>query len=415
MLTFWDRNLLVPQTCDVVIVGAGFTGLSAGITLKRIRPRWHVLVVESESTGTLASSRNAGFLCLGSPTELMRDIQTHGSAAVEDVLRFKISGASILLNYLKKTNLIYNKSVGYELFCSEFPKPVGLEDQLNMLNGMMEAAGGPAGYFVLQNHSPNANTPRSDNFSWVKMRWEGQIHPAAAVARLRLQFQNLGGIISVQHRIDALQAGADGVELHSALGSIRTRQAIIANNAFVSELLPDIAVQAHRAQVLITEPLGKMPFRGNVHFREGYMYARDVGQRLLIGGGRFLDFEAEQRSQLGTTDVIQNYLTEQLSMLTGISCCDLKVAERWSGIMGFTPGRLHPILEVRNHGMLVVAAGMNGMGTALGPYIGKKAAEMLIQEREGRPIHIPPSGFFPYNPKTKSMGPQKKSRRNSTA
>jgi hypothetical protein len=343
---------------------------------------------------------------------LLRDIQTHGSAVVEDLLRFKISGASILLNYLKKTNLIYHKSIGYEYFSSEIPEPDNLDDHLKLLNGLMHAAGGPAGYFVRQNSAPNVCLPRASDSSWVRMKWEGQIHPAAAVARLRLQFQNLGGVISTHHNIDSLEVEPSGVRLQSELATIHARQVLLATNAFVSRLLPEIKVDAHRAQVMITEPLGKMPFRGNVHFREGYMYARDVGQRLLIGGGRFLDFQGEKTNRLGTTDQIQAYLREQLSSLTGIHIDELRVADQWSGIMGFTPARLLPILEVTNHGMMVVAAGMNGMGTALGPYIGKKAAEMLIQEREGRPVHLPQSGFFPYNPTTKGNALQKKSKRN---
>ena len=399
MFTFWDRDLLFPRPCDVVIIGGGFTGMSAAITIKRYRPSWHVVVVESEATGTLASSRNAGFICLGSPTELMRDIQDHGLPVVEELLQWKIQGASILLHYLKKTKSIYAKSVGYEIFSSETPEPAGLDDHLNTLNGLFRASGGPLPYFMRIMQAPKGWCPGVHQPSWVKMNWEGQLHPAAAVAQLRLQFQNLGGVISTHHSVDSLAFDPSGVFLQSQSETIRARQVLLASNAFVSRLMPDIKIEAHRAQVMITEPLGKIPFRGNVHFREGYMYARDVGQRLLIGGGRFLDFEGEKTDQLGTTNGIQAYLTDQLSMLTGIPVEDLPVADQWSGIMGFTPARLAPILEVKNQGMLVVAAGMNGMGTALGPYIGKKAAELLIQEREGRSIHLPQTGFFPLTPK----------------
>lgn len=411
MFTFWDRDLLFPHPCDVAIIGGGFTGLSAAITIKRYRPTWHVVVIESEATGTLASARNAGFLCLGSPTELLRDIQNHGLPVVEEVLRCKIQGASLLLHYLKKTKLTYKKSVGYEFFSSDFPEPVGLDDHLETLNGLMRAAGAPAHYFTYLNQAPRAWCPAAHQPSWVKMDWEGQIHPAAAVARLRLQFLNLGGVISTHHRIESIDILPGYVLLQSALGTVQARQLLLANNAFVSQLIKSVKVDAHRAQVMITEPLNQLPFRGNVHFREGYLYARDVGQRLLIGGGRFLDFKGEQTDRLGTTDGIQSYLREQLSKLTAIHIDDLHVADQWSGIMGFTPAQLHPILEVKYHGKIVVAAGMNGMGTALGPYTGKKAAEMLVQEREGRAIHLPQPGFFPTSPKPRDTARKKKPKR----
>lgn len=410
MFTYWDCDYLLPQPCDVAIIGGGFTGMSAALTIKRFRPRWHVVVFESEAMGTMASSRNAGFLCLGSPTELVSNIQNYGVPVVEELLRCKIMGASLLLHYLKKTISIYHKSVGYEIFSTDFPEPDRLNDQLVVLNGMLRAAGGPAQYFTKMQKAPGGWSPAVENPSWVRMAWEGQIHPAAAVARLRLQFQNLGGIISTHHPVTSLEPDSSGVLLHTASGYIRSRQVLVASNAFAAKLLPKLPVEAHRAQVLITNPLGKMPFRGNVHFREGYMYSRDVGQRLLIGGGRFLDFAGEKTDRVGTTDRIQDYLIEQLSTLTGMRSDELPVADRWSGIMGFTPGRLHPIMEIREQGMVAVAAGMNGMGTALGPYMGKKAAEMLIQEREGRAIHLPQLGFFPGSLKSSRVLSKKKSK-----
>ena len=124
-----------------------------------------------------------------------------------------------------------------------------------------------------------------------------------------------------------------------------------------------------------------------------------MGQRLLIGGGRFLDFQGEKTHQPGITDTIQAYLLSQLARLTGMEESEIEVADRWSGIMGFTPGRLQPLVELREQGSVAVAAGMNGMGTALGPYLGKKAAEMLISAREGRKVQLPVRGYLPFHSK----------------
>ena len=399
MFSYWERDYLIPQPCDVAIIGGGFTGLSAGLTLKKYRPSWSVVVLESEASGTLASSRNAGFLCLGSPTELLRDISNYGQPMVEQLLQEKIIGAKILLNYLKKTRSIYCKSHAYEFFSSEFSPPEGLEERLNELNTMVQNAGGPSPYFTKIPNAPTGWKPTFTRPEWVRMTWEGQVHPAAAIAQLRLQFQNLGGILSTHHRVEALEVVNSGVCLHSREATFPARQVLVASNAFAAQLIPELSIEAHRAQVLITEPLGKMPFRGNVHFREGYMYCRDVGQRLLIGGGRFLDFQGEKTHQPGITDTIQAYLLSQLARLTGMEESEIEVADRWSGIMGFTPGRLQPLVELREQGSVAVAAGMNGMGTALGPYLGKKAAEMLISAREGRKVQLPVRGYLPFHSK----------------
>ena len=72
--------------------------------------------------------------------------------------------------------------------------------------------------------------------------------------------------------------------------------------------MPEINLQPARAQVLITKPIQNLPIKGTFHLDRGYYYFRNIHDRILLGGGRNLDFEGETTTQLETTEVIQKEL-----------------------------------------------------------------------------------------------------------
>ena len=66
---------------------------------------------------------------------------------------------------------------------------------------------------------------------------------------------------------------------------------------------------------------------------KGYYYFRNIEDRILLGGGRNLDFETETTTAFGETEIVQNKL-EQLLKEVILPNHDFKIAHRWSGIMG---------------------------------------------------------------------------------
>jgi gamma-glutamylputrescine oxidase len=63
---------------DVVIVGAGLMGLWTALTLHQKMPTLGITILEKNTTPLGASTRNAGFACFGSPTELLSDASIYG-------------------------------------------------------------------------------------------------------------------------------------------------------------------------------------------------------------------------------------------------------------------------------------------------------------------------------------------------
>jgi glycine/D-amino acid oxidase-like deaminating enzyme len=126
--------------------------------------------------------------------------------------------------------------------------------------------------------------------------------------------------------------------------------------------------------VLVTSPISGLPFKGTFHFDEGYYYFRDLGDRVLLGGARNKDFEAEQTFDQSTTEPIQQEL-ERFLRETILPGTEFTIEQRWSGTMGMGAGKV-PILKAID-GNVFCAVRMSGMGVALAPVTGEKVAALM--------------------------------------
>jgi gamma-glutamylputrescine oxidase len=151
-------------------------------------------------------------------------------------------------------------------------------------------------------------------------------------------------------------------------------QVLLATNAFSQQLFPALDVQPGRGQVLVTEPIPGLHLPGTFHYDKGYYYFRQVDGRILLGGGRHLDFAAEATVEPGLTDLVQTRL-EQLLHEVILPGRRPRIDYRWSGVMAFGDD-LTPIVQPLAPNIFG-ALRCNGMGVAMGAGIGKQAAEML--------------------------------------
>jgi gamma-glutamylputrescine oxidase len=181
--------------------------------------------------------------------------------------------------------------------------------------------------------------------------------------------------------VEALEEGPAHVEVrvhHAPLGErlgFRARQVGVCLNAFARRLLPALDVVPGRGQVLVTEPVPGLPFRGTFHRDGGDLYFREIDGRVLLGGGRHSDVAGETTDRLETTPAVQGLLERFLAevVLPGRT---VKVEHRWAGIMAFGRERA-PILE-RTSPRVSVGVRMSGMGVAIGSRVADRLADLLL-------------------------------------
>ena len=207
---------------------------------------------------------------------------------------------------------------------------------------------------------------------------EGQIDTGKMMKALLEKCRNVG--IEILNGVDVTKIENENkfcrIDFNNGF-SILSKKVLIAVNGFAQKFLPDYDIQPARAQVLITSPIQDLKFKGSFHYDCGYYYFRNVGNRILFGGGRNLDFAKEKTSEFGLTEIVQDSLDKLLKdvILPGT---DYKIENRWSGIMGLGDTKSPIVKKVA--GNVYCAVRMGGMGVALGSLTGEEAATLVLND-----------------------------------
>jgi glycine/D-amino acid oxidase-like deaminating enzyme len=117
-LSYWEKSSFLADA-DYVIVGAGIVGLFAAITLKKAQPSARVVLLERSFLPSGASTKNAGFACFGSISEIIDDLKTHTEEEVIQLIQKRYSGLQLLRKNLGDAALDFKPFGGYELFLKE--------------------------------------------------------------------------------------------------------------------------------------------------------------------------------------------------------------------------------------------------------------------------------------------------------
>jgi glycine/D-amino acid oxidase-like deaminating enzyme len=387
MLSFWERESLLRY--DYVVVGGGITGLSTAITLKERSPEASVLVLERGLLPSGASTKNAGFACFGSLTEILADMRLQGEDTTMKLIEQRVRGLSMLRQRLGDAALGYEPHGGYELILEKHSAAVGELDRVNALlrgifdddvfrlaNDRTAAFGFSAGHVRALVHNP----------------FEAQLNAGMMMHGLQQLATAKGITVLTGAEVRHLDETASEIELHVEHNRLHSpkqlvftaKKVALCTNAFTNRFIHDIDIMPGRGQLFITRPIetpDTVPFRGVFHIDEGYFYFRNIstpeGERILLGGGRNLSPDTEATADFGLSYSIQQYLEDLLRTVIMPSVA-VKVEKRWTGIMGFSATKL-PIIR-KSSERVCVGFGCNGMGIALGSVVGERTAQLMLEE-----------------------------------
>jgi len=117
-LSYWEWKTYFKQI-DVAIIGSGIVGLSAALHLKKNNTNLNVVVFERGALPAGASTKNAGFACFGSTTELLDDLENNTETAVFELVEMRWRGLTKLKETIGTNNLKYKSNGSYELFTAK--------------------------------------------------------------------------------------------------------------------------------------------------------------------------------------------------------------------------------------------------------------------------------------------------------
>jgi glycine/D-amino acid oxidase-like deaminating enzyme len=376
MFSFWERESFF-HSPDVIVLGSGIVGLNAAIHLKQISPSLRVSVAERGFLPYGASTRNAGFACFGSASELIADLDMQSEDTVVQLIEKRWNGLQRLRRLIGDDNLRYEPLGGYEIFTpsdqSTFERCL---DKLTYLNNIAGSVTGKQNVFSIKDDDISRLGFRGVSHMLLNNQ-EGQLDTGAMMQALLARAQQAGVEVYTGVTVTEVLHEEDGIVLLTQNGfRLPCRQLLVATNGFAKSLYPELAVEPARAQVLITHPIPGLKLRGSFHYDEGYYYFRNVGDRILFGGGRNLDFDGEQTTSMQLTETIQHRLEQLLQELI-CPYTETTIDMRWSGIMGM--GTTKTAILERINPRTVCAVRMGGMGVAIGGLIGEEAAELILK------------------------------------
>lgn len=372
--SYWEQASFL--THDVAVIGSGIVGLNAALHIIQTNPSLNIVVVDRGFLPSGASTKNAGFACFGSVSELLDELETTPENELLRVMELRWKGLQKLRKTLGDQALDYQENGGFEIFTTEdqdlSEKCIGNIPYLNRLAGTV--IGKPDIYAV--RNEKIAGFGFRNIGSMIENRYEGQIDSGKMMRALLGKVQGEGVLILNSCRVDRIRQEERGAVLETGHGSIRARKVVVATNAFATEFFPELDMVPGRGQVLITEPVPGLLVKGTFHYDKGYYYFRNINDRILLGGGRNLDFKKEETDRFGITEPVQNRLEELLHevILPGNKP---KIEQRWSGIMAFGDTLTPIITEIREN--VFCAVRCNGMGIAMGSQVGETVGDMVLK------------------------------------
>lgn len=259
---FWAETVSVPDfpqavdkiTCDVAIIGAGFTGLSAALRLAKAGE--DVCVFEAETPGWGASGRNGGFCCLGGSAAsdaMLRKL--HGEEARREYRRSEVEAARFAQALIAEHDIVADIHSEGETLLAHTPKAAASFAE--------RAKGIAADYGVtptLISGSDLAKNGMTGPFHAALTTPIGvAVNPLKYALGLADAAVHAGARTFVNSAITRIEQ-ANGFRLSTPKAQISAKRLIVATNGYSSDDLPGWMRSRYlptQSNVIVTRPLSE--------------------------------------------------------------------------------------------------------------------------------------------------------------
>jgi glycine/D-amino acid oxidase-like deaminating enzyme len=376
----------LPEKVDVAVVGAGFTGLSAARTLAQRRVR--VAVLEAESIGWGASSRNGGMVLTGLKLGVEELREKYGDQAARRMFAASVASIDCVERIVKEENISCDfercghlevawKKSHFERFRRsadilerEFNYHVDVVPQL----GLDVEIGSKMFYGGLVDHL------------------SAGVNPARYVSGLARAAQRAGAEIHDRCRVEKIErlageGGAKPFRVTTSRGALVANEVFIATGGYTTPVTPAIKkrVIPIGSFIIVTEPLSEelaaraSPRNRMIYDSKNFLwYWRLTPDRRMLFGGRAAFFPETPRTIRRSAEILRKAMLQTYPYLR-----ETRTEYAWGGTLDFT-------FDVLPHAGTIdgmhYAIGYAGHGVAMATYLGQKMAEQMAGARDANPF-----------------------------
>jgi gamma-glutamylputrescine oxidase len=364
------------RRADVVIIGAGYTGLSAAhhIAKSGLVP----LVLEANQPGWGASGRNGGVITAKFRLSF-RDIDAvHGRAMAQRMYGIAYESVDIVEELVSEfgiTSARLTRSGQVKAAHNDATLKAAVDEAAWMTREM-----GDAKVRILDRDQVRDETGSRVFVGGVLNPGSGGVHPLNYLRGLAGGVAKRGVPIFQESPVLALRRDGDGVIAETPGGSVRARQAIIATNSY-SDLTSATArlqrtLVPFRSALIATEKLspnlaGSLMPTGRTYTETKRMmrWFRKVDDRVIFGG----------RGAFGKQDSESAFDALRKAMV-GIfpELADIPLAFKWSGLVAMTLDSVPHVGRLDDRTFYSV--GYNGAGVAMSSLMGRYLAALVRGE-----------------------------------
>lgn len=360
--SFWlDRSREKPtKSYDVVILGAGISGLSTAFWLNQEDPSLKIAIVEKNRLGFGASGRNAGFITCGSVEHFGRMMHKHGKDEALQIWRFSEKNLSLLKEHIiqdRSQEIHLNDKGTFSLAAT----PAEYEELKH--NAMLMRENDINIEFIEQNDILK-RVGASNFVGGIKYLDDASVNPTKLLQLMREKIS-----VDLHEQTECYAIGeADGGTRHVLTdnGTFEAQIVIMCLNGYSPSIHPYFKdkIFPTRGQILVMETVPKfMEGPCYANFYLDYFRQLETGE-MLIGGFRQLEKETETGYSDHITDVIQNalysFIQEHLPALK-----EKKTLYQWGGVMGFSRDGQPLVGSLPEDNQIFFIGGYTGHGLGL--------------------------------------------------
>ncbi|GBF56719.1 gamma-glutamylputrescine oxidoreductase [Candidatus Phycosocius bacilliformis] len=364
------RPLAGTRQADVVIIGAGFTGISAALDLAT--HGLQVVVLEANQVGAGASGRNGGLACSGWRHDQAWFEARVGLADARKLWALSEAAKADLLTRINQLGIDADWTPG-QIFAAHTP-------------GMMQALDNDAAHmaetygYVMPQRLDRDQVAEALGTSVYHGGWRdpsaGHVHPLKLLFGLAEAAVTAGAVLHEGSQV--LEVGQHGAKrfARTATGKIIADHVLLCGDGYLDGIHKEVEARVLPigSFMIATEPLERdspiLPQRDSVmdtRFVVNY-WRKTADHRLIFGGG-------EKYTPSWPGDVEAFVKANLVKIYPSLK--QVRVSHAWGGALGITPTRL-PYLRELEPGLLS-ASGYSGQGVVLAPYFGRILAACVLK------------------------------------
>ena len=239
MISYWEK--IAFTSYDFIVIGGGISGLFSALSFNKKHPRARIAILERDIFPNGASTKNAGFACFGSISELIEDSKKMSEDSLINLVEQRVKGLELLKNTIssKKLDLINNG--GYELFFSD---KTDLEAPIDRFNRILQPIFNKKIFSLKNDKIQKLGLSNKLVRQLIFNPFESQINTGTAIYELQKLASQKGIKIISGANVESFDLNSGNHEIHVLSQdlkiSFKSKYLAICSNAFTKKWFPDM-------------------------------------------------------------------------------------------------------------------------------------------------------------------------------